>query len=170
MSTFILEPNDTIIMNDSIVAKATKTTDACQTYVNEIATNWADVEIVKYICLTVVLIALIVAITVYLCHRKQIYAEQEQKSFDNEQKRLENEQKRQIEKEKYEESKKNGNNTTKKTDSDHAINILKEISTFAKDKDSKTDYSIAKEFYTLYNQIKNEIKTENSKETNNNEK
>ncbi|MCH5312179.1 MAG: hypothetical protein J1E57_09550 [Prevotella sp.] len=62
MSTFLLNPNDTIVMSDSIVAKVTKAADACQMCVNEAATNWADVEIVQQICCSLIQIACIIVV------------------------------------------------------------------------------------------------------------
>lgn len=59
MSTFLLNPNDSLIINDSIVVKMTKATDACQTCVSETATNCNDVMIVLIICTAIVLVALI---------------------------------------------------------------------------------------------------------------
>ena len=62
MSTYILNPNDTIALSNSIVVKMTKAADACQACVNEAATNWADVEIVQQICCSLIQIACIIVV------------------------------------------------------------------------------------------------------------
>ena len=57
MSTFIVNLNDTIAMNDSAVvelAKIVSTSNSC-----EVETNWQEVAIVGIICLAIVIIALI---------------------------------------------------------------------------------------------------------------
>ena len=101
MSTYILNPNDTIALSDSIVVKMTTAADACQMCVNEVATNWADVEVVKYICVAAVAITLIVSIAVLIYSLKKISAEQRQKSFDNCQKKKENDQRLAFDKDKH---------------------------------------------------------------------
>lgn len=159
MSTFILNPNDTIVMSDSIVAKAAKTADACQAYVNEAATNWADVEIVKYVCITVLSVSLIVAITVYLCYIKQVNAAQKQKEFDNSQKQIENLQRLQMEKNKLEESKKGNDCTAGKTRADHTVEILKTIAALSKNKDDRADKDTAIAMFDLYKNIKKELQS-----------
>lgn len=61
MSTFILNPNDTIVLNDSIIVKVTEAAETCQTCANEGATNWADVEIAELIsCAVITIIAICV--------------------------------------------------------------------------------------------------------------
>lgn len=54
-----LEPNDTIVMSDSIVMKLANGATITWEYVNYNATNWANVEIAKWICLSIICIALI---------------------------------------------------------------------------------------------------------------
>lgn len=49
MSTFILEANDTIVMSDSVVMKFTESANACLSCAKESTTNWADLEITKWI-------------------------------------------------------------------------------------------------------------------------
>ena len=61
MSTFILEANDTIVMSDSVVMKFTESANACLSCAKESTTNWADLEITKWIMCG---IATIVAICV----------------------------------------------------------------------------------------------------------
>lgn len=152
MSTYILNPNDTNALSDSIVVKMTKAVDAFQVRVNEVATNWADVEVVKYICTAVVAITLIVAITVLIYCLTKVCVEQRQKGFDNEQKKADNEQQRKIEMDKHNESEKDSTNSPNKTD--NAMKILKEIASMAKSKDCPTDKDIANELYKLYSEIK----------------
>lgn len=54
-----LEPNDTIVMCDSIVVKLKSGASCTWEYVNDNATNWADVEIAKYISISIICVALI---------------------------------------------------------------------------------------------------------------
>lgn len=93
MSTYILDTNDTIVMNDSIVVKISKTADACQTCVHEAATNWTDVEIVKYICIALVIIALIAACAVWLWKKAEIDAEEKERNARNTKEKEDNERK-----------------------------------------------------------------------------
>ena len=62
MSTSILNPNDTIVLSDSIIVKVTQTTETCQTCVNKVATNWADVKIAEQMsCAVITIVAICVA-------------------------------------------------------------------------------------------------------------
>lgn len=62
MNTFILNPNDTIVMSDSIIVKAMRMSSTCQTCINETANNWADVEIARQIsCTLITIVAICVA-------------------------------------------------------------------------------------------------------------
>lgn len=152
----ILNPHDTIVLGDSIIVKSAETADVCRACVNEAATNWADVEIVKCICIAFVLVALIVSMVVCLCYQKQVSARQKQMDFDNEQKKLENQQRLQIEKERFEESKKSSS-IVEKTKSDCALEILKAIASLAKNKEDKADAATAAGLCDLYDRIKNGI-------------
>lgn len=166
MSTFILNPNDTIVMSDSIIVNVMKMAGTCHAGINEITTNWADVEIVRYICLTVAVVVLIVTFTIYQCYRERIKAEQKQKELELNNKREEREEQRLLrEQEKNENAKKDHGNTTQKTDSALAIEILKEIAALSKYKDCKADETTTSNLYDLYSKIKKDIE-----ETNNNEK
>lgn len=53
MSTFILNPNDTMVLSDSIIVKATKAASVCQ----PVETNYFDVCIVALICLAFIVVA-----------------------------------------------------------------------------------------------------------------
>lgn len=62
MNTFILSPNDTIVMSDSMIVKAMRMSSTCQTCINEMANNWADVEIARQIsCTLITIVAICVA-------------------------------------------------------------------------------------------------------------
>lgn len=55
-----LEPNDTIVMcNDSVVMKLTNVATNSLTNPNYNATNWADIEIAKWVSITIISIAFI---------------------------------------------------------------------------------------------------------------
>ncbi len=89
MNTFILNPNDTIAMSDSIIVKMMNMSGTCQTCINETATNWADVEIAKQISCTIITITIIFVVgyifiriiaTISACcseHRKRIWEEED---------------------------------------------------------------------------------------------
>ena len=67
MSTFILNPGDTIVMSDSLVVKVVKAVEAYQPVVNavkEAETNSNDVYVIAVISAAVVVVALIAAFTV----------------------------------------------------------------------------------------------------------
>ena len=85
MSTYILNPNDTIVMSDSIVVKMTKAADACLMFVNETATNCNDVMIVSVICVAIVLVALIAKQA--LSSWKKAESDYQEKEFLNKQKK-----------------------------------------------------------------------------------
>lgn len=160
MSTFIFNLNDTIAMSDSAVVELAKVVSACQPSIPETQANWADVEIAKWICLTVIVVALIIAITIGYCYRKRIIAEkeQEQMKFDNQQAEENNKQQREIERDKYEESKKGNGLNKQKSDDEKAVDILKDIATLSRDKDKKTDNVTATELYKLFAEIKKDLK------------
>ncbi len=51
------------IIKDAIATNVLKVVDTCQPCVQEAEMNWADVEIIKYICIAVVLSVLVIAFT-----------------------------------------------------------------------------------------------------------
>ncbi len=59
MNTFIINLNDTTALSDSVVAKVLKLSEACQPVMTEAETNCEDVKIVAFICIAIVLVALI---------------------------------------------------------------------------------------------------------------
>jgi hypothetical protein len=66
MSTFIINLNDTIAMNDTIVVKVMKTIESSQLVINEAETNFKDVWIVVAICATITISVGIVAWVLYI--------------------------------------------------------------------------------------------------------
>jgi len=72
MSTFIINMNDTIILNDTIVMKFTEVADKHLQIINESGTNSDDVKIVSVICGTIILLAIITAIVLILWHYKNV--------------------------------------------------------------------------------------------------
>lgn len=89
MSTFILSPDDTIVMSDSMIVKIMKISGTSQTCINETANNWADVEIAKQISCTIITIAIVFVVgytlariidTISACcseHRKRMWEEED---------------------------------------------------------------------------------------------
>lgn len=61
MSQIIMELNDSIMLNDSIIKKLTESADICLVNLNKTATNCCDVDIAKYVSRTVILGAAICA-------------------------------------------------------------------------------------------------------------
>ena len=59
MSTFIINLNDTTALSDSVVAKVIKLSEAFQPAVTEAESNNNDVMIVAFICIAIVVVALI---------------------------------------------------------------------------------------------------------------
>lgn len=59
MSTFIINLNDTVALNDSTLIELVKVANSCQSCVQEAATNYDDVRIVAIICAAIVIVALI---------------------------------------------------------------------------------------------------------------
>lgn len=82
--TYILNPNDTIVLSDSIVMKVT---DAYQACVNKAETNCNDVKIVFIICAAIVLVALIAMGIVWL--RKWFELKILKEEFENKKKKEE---------------------------------------------------------------------------------
>lgn len=160
MSTFIINLNDTIAMGDSTVVELAKVINTCQPCVIGTGTNWADVEIAKWICLTIIAVALITAIIIYFCYRKRIISEQEQEQnkFDNQQIGEDNKLRREIERGKYEDSKKDNGLNKQKSDEEKATDILKEVATLSRDKDKRTDSETAARLYKLFAEIKKDLK------------
>lgn len=158
MSTFIINLNDTIAMSDSAVMELSKAVSACQPYIQETQANWADVEIAKLICLTIIAVALIIAITIGYCYRKRIKSEQEQKKFENQQIEEDNKLRREIERGKYEDAKKDYGLNKQKSDAEIAADILKDIATLSRDKDKRTDNETATGLYKLFAEIKKDLK------------
>ena len=65
MNTIIVNLNDTIATNDTIIVKILKSIEACQPVINESETNSNDVWVVIAICTTVVLVVGLVAWVLY---------------------------------------------------------------------------------------------------------
>lgn len=72
MSTFILNPNDTIMLKETIVVKFAEAADKCQPIVKEAETNCNDVKIVAIICVAIFLLAIIAAIVIIWWHNMDV--------------------------------------------------------------------------------------------------
>ena len=72
MSTFILNLNDTTVINDSIFAKVVKLSEVCQPVVMEAETNNFDWYIVATICGAVIIVASIACYAVLSWKEKEI--------------------------------------------------------------------------------------------------
>jgi len=84
MSLFVVSPNDTIVISDSITVKATKAIEVLQPTMTEAGTNSEDVMIAIVICATLVIIALMAFLTFYLWKKKELSAiEKERKDRRN---------------------------------------------------------------------------------------
>ena len=75
MSTFIVNPNDTIVISDNVIIKTNKFLETLCPVVKEAETNGDDVTIAVIVCAATVLIVLIVAVVACLW-RKQSKDEQ----------------------------------------------------------------------------------------------
>lgn len=72
MSTFIINLNDTTVINDTVFAKVVKFSEVCQPVVMEAETNCKDVMIVAIICGAIILLSIIAAIVITLWHYKDM--------------------------------------------------------------------------------------------------
>lgn len=72
MSTFILNLNDTTVINDSVFAKVVKLSEVCQPVVMEAETNNLDWYIVATICGAVIIVASIACYAVLSWKEKEI--------------------------------------------------------------------------------------------------
>ena len=72
MSTFIINLNDTTVVNDSVFAKVVKLSEVYQPVVTEAETNCNDVMIVAIICVAMILLSIIAAIVISLWHYKDM--------------------------------------------------------------------------------------------------
>lgn len=86
MSIYILNLNDTIVLKDNMVEKLTKATGDSLCRMNEAATNWADVEIMKQITWAVVMVAAICVAGYILVKLIEViskhYSEERKKKWD----------------------------------------------------------------------------------------
>lgn len=56
MSTYVLNPNDTIVLSDTIVFKITKASEACHHVIIETRTTQEDIWIAAAVCIAVMVI------------------------------------------------------------------------------------------------------------------
>lgn len=115
-------------------------------------TNCADVEIVHTICCTLIHAMIISAIAALILYIIKVIAEgyQRKSAFENEEKRKDNDLKRQIDnQEKIQSS--SGSNPSK-SDSEIAINKLKELSAIAKSMNGEVSLN---EIIEIYEKLKN---------------
>ena len=80
MSTFIVNLNDTIAMSDSAVVELAKIISCSQPCVSDSETNCQDVIIVGFICVAIVLVALIVKWAVSSWKAAEIAAAKEERT------------------------------------------------------------------------------------------
>lgn len=72
MSTLILNPNDTILLKDTIVVKFAEVAEKCHPIVIKGETNCNDVTIVAIICGAIIILAIIAAIVITLWHYMEV--------------------------------------------------------------------------------------------------
>ena len=80
MNTFIFNLNDTTALNDSVVAKIVKLSEACQPVVTDTPTNSEDVMIAKIVCTAIVIIAIASLFAFYLWKRMEIIAKKDERN------------------------------------------------------------------------------------------
>ena len=174
MSTFLLNPNDSLIINDSIVVKMTKATDACQTCVSETATNCNDVMIVLIICTAIILMVTIVAITISIWHTKemQVRSEMEKEKYNREKEQRELSVKLEEQREKF---KKDGYESRRIFDAKMEqekdcylkyLDFIEKIYAIAKNKDGYIDADMLSTIISSYEEYVNK----NSKQPTSDEK
>jgi len=125
MSTFITNLNDTIVLSDSTLVELAKIVSTCQPCVQEAQTSCQDVELIKWICITLVMVAIVFSVAMLIWQWRSIKADELRmnKEFTNEVTRRENDFKHDIErkreelylyikKDQYERSKKNDGQKT----------------------------------------------------------
>jgi predicted nuclease with TOPRIM domain len=146
-----------LIFRDTIMANVVKVVDSSQPFVQETESNWADVEIIKYICLTVVasilLILIFVGIVIWNYNRNN------NKENNDLQKILSKmEELRPNLDELTKKMKENVDNikiiNKEKSSSEKACELLDKISSLAKPKEGITDEVKAEKLFSLYQKIK----------------
>lgn len=137
MSTFILNPNDTIVLNDSIIVKVTEATAACQ----PVETNCSDVCIVALICLAFIVVAWIAKCAI--CSWQKANIDFKKREFDDKRtKEKEESERKQKAEEKNRTWQHEDQERKQKNDLlERRLNILKarcyELKTFEETKDDK---------------------------------
>lgn len=98
MSTFILEANDTIVISDSVVMKFTESANACLSCAKESATNWADLEITKWIMCGIAVIVAICMLGYIIVKLIDVYSKvcQERKKKEWEEKEADRKRDREL--------------------------------------------------------------------------
>lgn len=84
MSTFVLNPNDTLVLGDSVFAKVVKLSDVYQSVVIDAETNVCDWYIVATICGAIIFVAFIACHAVLSWKEKEIQANSGERDFKKE--------------------------------------------------------------------------------------
>lgn len=147
--------NSILLTIDSISANVAKAMDSCASCIHTADTNLDDVRIVQTVCLTILIIALIVAIVIIIGQNKHLKQEieLEKTRFNNNETVKNNEFELYKKRQEYERNYKSSNQSSD-TNHDEALDMLKEIVQLTKDKDGKADEDFAKGLYDLYVIIK----------------
>ena len=140
-----------LILRDTIANHVVKVIDSCQPCIQEAETNWADVVIVKYICLAIVVVSFMFAVACYLCQKEKYkyLTESEDKKREHELKKADKEAeimkkekddelKRYIAKGEFD-SNKEQIQKINRTDYERAGEFFKQICDATKDKEYKLD-------------------------------
>lgn len=164
MNIISINLNDTIALSDSTIIELAKLVNSGQTYVQETTTNCYDVEIVKNICLAVVVTVFIIAITlgiiVWHNYRKIKCDDLKKEKSDLSEKLKEaTKAKESLE----EEVKKLKNNNKDKSEYEQASELLDRISSLSRPKDGITDDEIAEKLFNLYIKMKRDFKGNDNK-------
>lgn len=133
------------VLKDTVSAHVIKVVDSCPTCVHEAQTNWADVQIVKYICLAIIVISFFAAIAFYLCQKAKYNSEEQTRGHEiakaNNEAKIEKE-KKDDELKRYQSNSefdlnKEQSQKTNKTDYERAGEFIKQMCDATKDKEGK---------------------------------
>ena len=93
MSTFIINLNDTIAMNDSTIVELAKVVSKSESCVQDTATTWEDFAIVCVVCLAVVIVVLIAKWATWSWKKAELEAAEDERKAKKEKEKAESDRK-----------------------------------------------------------------------------
>lgn len=159
MGTFIINLNDTTVLNDSVVVKVVKLAEVCQPTVIGVGTNSEDVAVANMVCATIAFVVLVLSavfVICYCCHRRTYKGLKEKElTYANELKKTESAHKQKALDQQLEIEKNHHVESLKRANEERALKIMNELASIAGTEKKETIENYKDLFDNILTGIKN---------------